>query len=175
MFVDGLWLSDVTIHIHREGTPIPKSMQIDHIRLSLSQTQVAALSVVLGLGMHSGELLCYTDDVLNKIMSDPNDNTIKDAYRILMSDANQKRRVAKVVFSPIADNEVISKSAMKNINETAEYSWDSDVMRRCFVDVNGETVDDQSAEFLEKELEPIINTNPEDDIAAYEASKEKEY
>jgi hypothetical protein len=71
MFVDGLWASGMTLHIHRDGMPIPKEMQDSYIKLELTPVQMNAIAAILGLGYRDGELLCYRDeDVSNNILRD---------------------------------------------------------------------------------------------------------
>lgn len=114
MFVDGLWTSRMTLHIHRDGTPIPKEMQDEYIKLELSATQMKAIAAILGLGYRNGELLCYKDeDVHNNIMR--NDGFgIRSEYYSLTCDAKAARRTLRISESFAESSAAKHVSIVKN-------------------------------------------------------------
>ena len=163
MFIDGLWLSGMTVHIHRDGMPIPKNMQDSYIKLTLSPTQVAAISAVLGIGMRGGDVLCYTDEFLNKAMLDNSDETMKDSYRIITTDMSDVRRVAKTVFNPVTSNRAISNAVIKN--DSGEFSWDSDALKNCFIDIDESGGDSRDDADLENAADVYSGSNDAGDEA----------
>lgn len=102
MFIDGLWLSGITLYVERSGLPIPDEMKGLRIRVPLSQTQVNAVCTLLGFGMRNGDFLMYKDDDLDKMISDPENNTFITEYRNLGSGLKMNRRTINV-FTPIVN------------------------------------------------------------------------
>ena len=112
MYIDGLWLSGMTISIERKDLPIPEAMA-KPIAFKLSQKQMEAVAILLGLGLSNGELLSYNDDVLVKLLSDENDDTIKREYRALTSGIKTNRRKTKI-FTPVVANTEVNQKAWDN-------------------------------------------------------------
>ncbi len=121
MNIDGLWLSGITLHIDRRGLPIPQAMQDKPIVFKLSDTQMMAVSVLLGLGLSDGELLSYTDDVLTKILTDETDDTLKREYKAVSSGMKANRRRTPV-FTPVAQNPEINQRAWDNDEKLSKSS-----------------------------------------------------
>ena len=114
MFMDGLWLSGITLNIERSGIPVPATMQSQPISVRLTPTQVNAICALLGVGMRNGELLMYNDDDLNRMILDDNDKTFEFEFKSINSGMKSNRRAFKV-FTPAVDN--------RNIKDDA---WDVD-------------------------------------------------
>lgn len=108
MFVDGLWLSGITLNIERSQIPIPSAMQDHPIEIKLTPMQVNAICALLGIGMRNGELLMYTDDDLNQMIMDANDHTFESEFKSIRLKSN--RRTIKV-FTPAVNNEKIADDA----------------------------------------------------------------
>ena len=96
MFVDGLWASGMTLHIHRNGVPIPKEMQANYIKIELTAVQMNAIAAVLGLGYRDGELLYYKDDDVDRNIMRDDGFGIKSEYYAINSEARSTRKSIRV-------------------------------------------------------------------------------
>ena len=114
LLTDGLWVSGIELSISRFDAPIPENMKNVPIKMQLSTTQIKAIAAVLGLGLENGDVVCYTDNDLDRFMKDPKDSLIEDKYRLMTAEEVSKRRVAAKAFEPIVKN--------KNITDI----WDKD-------------------------------------------------
>ena len=104
MFIDGLWISDITLSFSRENlTMIPDEMRNKNINIKLSPVQVNAIAALLGFGMKNGDSYMYTDDDLNKIIVDPDNHTFENDYKNLSSGIKANRRSINI-FTPAVEN-----------------------------------------------------------------------
>lgn len=174
MFVDGLWVSGMTLHIHRSGMPIPKGMQDDYIKVVLTPTQVNAIAALLGLGYRNGELLLYTDSAMEEnIMKDGGFN-FKTEYEAINSSARNERRTIQVA-SPISESKVMEEVDITKSN--GKYYWTSEDIEKPeetatpddddeweYVDINDAETYDGPIEYLEDEStsEPGGEENADD-------------
>lgn len=114
MFVDGLWISRMVLHIHRDGMPIPKEMQDEYIALELTSTQMNAIAAILGLGYRDGDLFYYKDeDVHNNIMREDGFG-VRSEYYSLTCDAKKFRRTRKISESFSKSSAAKHISVIKN-------------------------------------------------------------
>lgn len=124
MFTDGLWISGMTLHIHRQGAPIPKDMQDDYIKVNLSAVQMNAIAALLGLGYRNGELLLYKDeDVENNILKQDGFN-FRSEYEAINSAAKNNRRAIQVA-SPIIESSLLKDTQMTK-DDAGKYLWSAD-------------------------------------------------
>ena len=107
MYADGLWISDISVHLHRENAPIPENMRNQYIKIKLTDTQMKAFAAILGLGMRNGDVLCYTDDVLYDMCMSDSDTTMHENFKRLAADQNSMRRSAGQIFVPIVEEHFI--------------------------------------------------------------------
>ena len=150
MYVDGLWLSGITLNIDRSGLPIPEAMQKHPISVKLTSTQVNAIATLLGLGMRNGDLLFYTDEDLDKMIQDPENHVFETEYSSLTSGVKSNRRTAKV-FTPAVSNESISKDAWK-VDDSLK---DANAGYLTLEDVNREEETSDSHEFSQEDLDNL--------------------
>ncbi len=108
LLTDGLWISGITLQIDRSDAPIPDAMKDAPVEVTLSQTQIRAIAAVLGLGLENGEVVCFTDQDLDKFMKDPKDSLIENKYRLMTAEEISKRRVVAKAFDPIVKHKNIS-------------------------------------------------------------------
>ena len=104
MFIDGLWLSGITLDIDRSDLPIPSSMRGKPLRIRLTPTQVNAVATLLGFGIRNGDLLMYQDDDLHNLIMDPKDDTFRTEYASLSTGLKSKRRAMRV-FTPMVETD----------------------------------------------------------------------
>lgn len=124
MFIDGLWVSGMTLHIHRDGAPIPKEMQDNYIRLQLSQSQVNAVAALLGLGYRNGELMFYKDDDLYKNIIRTDGLGFTAEYRMLNDEIRQNRRCITIA-DPIHISHLMNESCISQ-KADGSYKWHKD-------------------------------------------------
>lgn len=108
LLTDGLWVSGIELNIKRFDAPIPESMKNTSIVMELSNTQIKAITAVLGLGLENGDVVCYNDRDLDKFMKDPQHSLIEDKYRLMTAEEMSQRRVAAKAFEPIVHNKSIA-------------------------------------------------------------------
>lgn len=147
MFVDGLWASGMTLHIHRNGAPIPKGMQSEYIKLELSPVQMNAIAAVLGLGYRDGELLYYKDDdVDNNIMRDDGFG-LKSEYYSLNSESRRARRSVRISNSFASSNVGRNTTVVKDNNGVFDFVMPNTPQAVPFAD-NDDSEDEDTSEFL---------------------------
>ena len=96
MFVDGLWVSGMTLHVYRDGAPIPKEMQDSYIKLELTQKQIMAIAALLGLGYRDGEILCYNDDAIERNILRNDGFGFQSEYYHLCSEDKRSRKAVRI-------------------------------------------------------------------------------
>jgi hypothetical protein len=121
MFVDGLWLSGITLEIDRSDLPIPKTSQHEPIRIELTRTQMNAVVALLGFGMRGGDFLMYQDEDLSRLMCDKNDSTIRSDYISLSSGVKDSRKAFRV-FTPF----VAMHDTSEDIDDYSGFIGDDD-------------------------------------------------
>ena len=103
MFVDGLWLSGITLEIDRSEMPIPESMKGEPLRVPLTRTQVNAITALLGLGVRGGDLLMYQDEDLDKLILDERwREKLRTEYEMLADGVKDNRRTVRI-FTPLVE------------------------------------------------------------------------
>lgn len=160
MFVDGLWVSGMTLHIHRNGMPIPKGMQDDYIKLVLTPTQANAVAALLGLGYRNGELLLYTDSAMEENIMKKDGWNFRTEYEAINSSARNERRTIQVA-KPISESKVMEDIDITKTN--GKYYWSAEDVEESeetttpdddgwvYVDINDAETYDGPIEYLEDE------------------------
>jgi hypothetical protein len=121
MFIDGLWVSGMTLHIHRDGAPIPKEMQSTYIKMTLSPTQINAIAALLGLGYRNGELMYYKDDDLHQgIVRDDGLGFITE-YK-MMNDYTRQNRRSMIVADPIHSSHLMEDAQISQKSD-GSFKW----------------------------------------------------
>ena len=151
MFVDGLWLSGVTIEINRLGVPIPEDAQQTPIRVELSPVQINAVAALLGFGMRGGDFLMYQDADLSRMLLNKHDVTIRTDYASLSSGLKDNRRTVNV-FTPLVEREDLSDYE-GFIGEDDEYGEESEGI------IEEDEVNDDDS-FLDEVAEDMSDITP---------------
>lgn len=112
MYIDGLYATRMTLHIHRDDAPIPQAMQQEYLTLELSAVQMNAIAAVLGLGYRSGELLYYRDDDVDKNIRRTDGFGIQANYHAINCDS-RRRRLSKTVNKPLVESEIGGMTSAK--------------------------------------------------------------
>lgn len=96
MFVDGLKVSRMTLHIHRVDMPDLNSAEDECLSIELSPVQMNAIAAALGLGYREGELLYYRDEDVTKNIERKDGFGIQANYHFINCDSRRNRISKKV-------------------------------------------------------------------------------
>lgn len=168
MFIDGLWLSGMTLHIYRQGAPIPKDMQDDYIKVNLTPGQIKAIAALLGLGYQNGELLLYKDeDIENNIMKD-NGFNFRTEYEAITSTSRSNRRSIPIAV-PIVESSILSDTKMTK-DDSGKFFWTSEDLpeeeerEECVDYDDSEYVDFEDADVYDGPIEYLEDDSNSEDV-----------
>lgn len=138
IFVDGLWISGLTLHIHRKGAPIPAGMQEDYIKINATPTQINAIAALLGLGFRNGDLLMYSDEDLRNHITKKEGFNFQMEYEAINSRERNERRSIPVV-SPLNESKLVNDMDITRNGEM--YFWKPEDVTKPISDGNTQPVD----------------------------------
>ena len=165
MFIDGLYVTRMTLHIYRDDEPIPREMRDEHISLELTQGQMAAIAAVLGLGYSHGNLLYYKDTDVRKNMEREDGYGVQALYHFIICNS-RKDRMTKRVNTPLMNSQAgIGLHACKTDDGTFDFIMGETIepetdMLQTVSDSQDMDFDGFSSDMLEDEdTSPAVNND----------------